>query len=83
MSSFFVSSIKEDAMVDLEWTVMQEALDSDVDGNVDPDDGALVACLRRVRQTLIQNQQGIENRSKNLLLNTQKLAYRKCKRPPK
>ncbi|KAN0085243.1 hypothetical protein V8E54_001710 [Elaphomyces granulatus] len=38
MSSFFVSSIKEDAMVDLEWTVMQEALDSDVDGNVDPDD---------------------------------------------
>lgn len=57
-------------MVDLEWTAMQEALGSDVDGNVDPDDGALVACLRRVRQTLIQNQQGIENRSKNLLLNT-------------
>jgi len=38
-------------MVDLEWTAMQEALGSDVDGNVDPDDGALVACLRRVRQT--------------------------------
>jgi len=50
MSSFFVSSIKEDAMVDLEWTAMQEALGSDVDGNVDPDDGALVACFEYHRK---------------------------------